>query len=49
MNRHLMLGVLLSLSVVMAEAREVTGSVKCGKEKIEGAVVTDGIQDGYIR
>ena len=42
MNRHLMLGVLLSLSVVMAEAREVTGSVKCGKEKIEGAVVTDG-------
>ena len=37
-----MLGVLLSMSVVLAEAREVTGSVKCGKEKIEGAVVSDG-------
>ena len=33
MNRYFILGTLLSLSVVFAEAREVTGSVKCGKEK----------------
>lgn len=42
MNRFLISGVFFFLSILYAEARQVTGSVKCGKEKIANVVVTDG-------
>ena len=40
--KRILLALALMSAFVTAEARKVTGSVKCGENKLEGVIVTDG-------